>query len=62
MKPVLVPLGSGLSSVVVLIFRWSQSEVSLYSGNLGIRDTQGTVKNCPEFWGGPIFLRSISMY
>ncbi len=22
--------------------------------NLGIRDTQGTVKNCPEFWGGLI--------
>ncbi len=22
--------------------------------NLGNRDTQGTVKNCPQFWGGPI--------
>ncbi len=22
--------------------------------NLGIRDTQGTVKNCPDFWGGLI--------
>ncbi len=22
--------------------------------NLGIRDTQGTVKNCPQFWSGPI--------
>ncbi len=22
--------------------------------NLGIRDTHGTVKNCPEFWGGLI--------
>ncbi len=22
--------------------------------NLGIRATQGTVKNCPEFWGGLI--------
>ena len=27
--------------------------------NLGIRDTQGTVNNCPEFWGGLI---SHSMY
>ncbi len=22
--------------------------------NLGIRDTQGTVNTCPEFWGGLI--------
>ena len=29
-------------------------------GNL--RDTQGTVKNCPEFWGGLISQVHISMY
>ncbi len=26
----------------------------LIQWNLGIRDTQGTVKNCPQFWGGLI--------
>ncbi len=32
------------TSVVIGYVQW----------NLGIRDTQGTVKNCPEFWGGLI--------
>ncbi len=30
--------------------------------NLGIRETQGTVKNCPQFWGGLISDRYIAMY
>ena len=30
------------------------SKIYVVQWNLGIRDTQGTVKNCPEFGGGLI--------
>ncbi len=55
-----------VASLYLLRDNWEQFTVEICCGeslfyryihvqwNLGIRDTQGTVKNCPQFWGGLI--------
>ncbi len=45
-------------NVMLRLLCWWRSWIITYlkqlQWNLGIRDTQGTLKNCPEFWGGLI--------
>ena len=46
---ILILMGSGLYSKVVTKVKFCCVQVIIIHWNLGIRDTQGTVKQCPEF-------------